>query len=189
VLEEASDHPVFVVLAQPATRSALIVGVSNYASPEITPLEGIPSDIISARSIARAMGIPDSRITVLRDGQATKAAILAAMEYLAASVTPGSLVFVYFSGHGTRWYEPALKGGLAAQGVRDCLLSKATDRNGSGAVSVDEIQQCAQKIVAHKLKPFPDLKSHHITVCGNRNIVPVAVVRPQPPSGRGDRLS
>jgi hypothetical protein len=32
------------------------------------------------------------------------------MEQLAASVTPGSRVFVYFSGHGTRWYEPTLKG-------------------------------------------------------------------------------
>ncbi len=288
-----------LVHAQPATRSALIVGVSTYASPEITPLEGVPFDIISARTIARAMGIPDSRITVLRDAQATKAAILAAMEQLAASVTPGSRVFVYFSGHGTRWYEPNLKGckegllaydretltneeiatrtrrmsevadkvvvlfdachsdgvstaqrgrtrsvagatmtpkfflkggqdaeacsrpvnlrtrsllaestklgalqenfvqitssradevsfdepgkgGLATQGVRDCLLSKTTDRNGSGAVSVDEIQQCAQKIVEHKLKPFPDLKPHHVTISGNRNIVPVAVVRPQP---------
>jgi len=288
--------------AQPASRSALIVGVSTYASPEITPLEGVPFDIVSARSIARAMGIPDSRITVLRDGQATKAAILAAMEQLAASVTPGSRVFVYFSGHGTRWYEPNLKGckegllaydretltneeiatrtrrmsevadkvvvlfdachsdgvstaqrgrtrsvagatmtpkfflkgkggqdaeacsrpvnlrtrsllaestklgalqenfvqitssradevsfdeagkgGLATQGVRDCLLSKATDRNGSGAVSIDEIQQCAQRVVEQKLKPFPDLAPHHVTISGNRNIVPVAVVRLQPP--------
>jgi len=289
------------VQAQPATRSALIVGVSNYASPEITPLEGVPFDIISARTIARAMGIPDSRITVLRDAQATKAAILAAMEQLAASVTPGSRVFVYFSGHGTRWYEPNLKGckegllaydretltneeiatrtrrmsevadkvvvlfdachsdgvstaqrgrtrsvagvsmtpkfflkggqdaeacsrpvnvrtrsllaestklgaleenfvqitssradevsfdeagkgGLATQGVRDCLLSKSTDRNGSGAVSIDEIQQCAQRVVEQKLKPFPDLAPHHVTISGNRNIVPVAVVRPQPPA-------
>jgi hypothetical protein len=289
-----------LVQAQPATRSALIVGVSNYASPEITPLEGVPFDIVSARTIARAMGIPDSRITVLRDAQATKAAILAAMEQLAASVTPGSRVFVYFSGHGTRWYEPNLKGckegllaydretltneeiatrtrrmsevadkvlvlfdachsdgvstaqrgrtrsvagasmtpkfflkggqdaeacsrpvnlrtrsllaestklgalqenfvqitssradevsfdeagkgGLATQGVRDCLLSKATDRNGSGAVSIDEIQQCAQRVVEQKLKPFPDLAPHHVTISGNRNIVPVAVVRPQPP--------
>jgi hypothetical protein len=53
--------------AEPATRSALIVGVSTYASPEITPLEGVPFDIVSARTIARAMGIPESRITVLRD--------------------------------------------------------------------------------------------------------------------------
>jgi hypothetical protein len=287
--------------AQPATRSALIVGVSAYASPEITPLEGVPFDIISARTIARAMGIPDARITVLRDAQATKAAILAALEQMAASITPGSRVFVYFSGHGTRWYEPSLKGckegllaydretltneeianrtrrmsevadkvvvlfdachsdgvsttqrartrslaagamtpkfylkggadaeacsrpsnlrtrsllaestklgaleenfvqitssradevsfdepgkgGLATQGVRDCLLSNATDRNGSGAASIDEIQQCAQKIVEQKLKPFPDLRPHHVTISGNRNIVPVAVAPVVPPA-------
>ena len=63
----------------PAGRSALIVGVSTYASPEITPLAGVPFDIDSARAIARAMGIPDQRMTVLRDAQATKAAILEAL--------------------------------------------------------------------------------------------------------------
>ncbi len=287
-----------LVHAQPATRSALIVGVGNYASPEVTPLEGVPFDIVSARAIARAMGIPDQRITVLRDEQATKEAVLAALERMAASVTPGSRAFVYFSGHGTRWYEPALKGckeglltydrgtitneeiaartrrmsevadkvvvlfdachsdgvstnrgrtrsvnvpltpkfylkggedaqacsqpvnlrtrsllteatklgalqenfvqitssradevsfdepgkgGLATQGVRDCLLSRATDANGSGATTVDEIQRCAQRFVDARLKPFPDLRPHNVTVSGNRNIVPVAVVRPPPP--------
>jgi hypothetical protein len=78
-------------------------------------------------------------------------------------------------------FDEAGKGGLATQGVRDCLLSKATDRNGSGAVSIDEIQQCAQRVVEQKLKPFPDLAPHHVTISGNRTIVPVAVVRPQPP--------
>lgn len=287
-----------LVHAQPATRSALIVGVGSYASPEVTPLEGVPFDIVSARAIARAMGIPDQRITVLRDEQATKEAVLAALERMAASITPGSRAFVYFSGHGTRWYEPALKGckeglltydrgtitneeiavrtrrmsevadkvvvlfdachsdgvstnrgrtrsvnvpltpkfylkggedaqacsqpvnlrtrsllteatklgalqenfvqitssradevsfdepgkgGLATQGVRDCLLSRATDANGSGATTVDEIQRCAQRFVDARLKPFPDLRPHNVTVSGNRNIVPVAVVRPPPP--------
>ena len=287
-----------LVHAQPATRSALIVGVGNYASPEVTPLEGVPFDIVSARAIARAMGIPDQRITVLRDEQATKEAVLAALERMAASITAGSRAFVYFSGHGTRWYEPALKGckeglltydrgtitneeiavrtrrmsevadkvvvlfdachsdgvstnrgrtrsvnvpltpkfylkggedaqacsqpvnlrtrsllteatklgalqenfvqitssradevsfdepgkgGLATQGVRDCLLSRSTDANGSGATTVEEIQRCAQRFVDAKLKPFPDLRPHNVTVSGNRNIVPVAVVRPPQP--------
>jgi hypothetical protein len=281
----------------PGSRSALIVGVSVYASPEVPTLEGVPMDMVSARTMARAMGIPDSRIVELRDAQATKAAILAALENMASSMSEGGRAFLYFSGHGTRWYDPQVqgckegllahdrqtltneeiarstrrmseladkvivlfdachsdgvgssaqartrsmsvaqltpkfflkggqdaeacsrpsnlrtrslvaeatrlgalqenfvqitsarvdevsfdepgKGGLATQGVRQCLLSKATDRNGSGSNSVAEIEQCAQAFVNEKLKPFPDLKPHRITATGNRNIVPVAVPRP-----------
>ncbi len=274
-----------------ATRSALIVGVSTYSVPEIPALPGVPLDIASARAIARAMGIPDQRITVLRDAQATKQGVLDALEQLAATATEGGRVFIYFSGHGTRWYEPAIagckegllsfdyktitneeiaqrtrrisevadkvvvvfdachsngvagkhartrslasgaftakfflkggadadacakpsnvktrgllaeasrlgalsenfvqisssradevsfdsdQGGLATQAVRDCLLGKAVDRDGSGAVALHEIEQCAQQIIEDKLKPFPDLAPHHLTITGNRNIVPVA---------------
>ena len=282
--------------AQYASRSALIVGVSVYSSSDIATLEGVPFDMDSARQIARAMGIPDNRMTVLRDAQATKRNIVEALEKLSAEVSEGSRVFVYFSGHGTRWWEENIKGcregllaydretltneeiaqrtrrmgevadkvvvlfdachsdgvtanrprarsvasgrltpkfflkagadadacsrptnlrarsvvaeatklgalqenyvqitsaradevsfdepgkgGLATQGMRQCLLSKASDRDGSGASSIEEIQQCAQRIVEDKLKTFPELKPHHITVTGNRNIVPVAVPRP-----------
>ena len=282
-----------------ASRSALIVGVGTYSVPEIPALPGVAVDMASARAIASAMGIADQRITVLRDAQATKQGVLDALEQLAASTTEGGRVFIYFSGHGTRWYEPTIagckegllsfdyktitneeiaqrtrrisevadkvvvlfdachsdgvsgsrarnpavtrsiasgavtakfflkggadadacakpsnvktrgllaestrlgalsenfvqitssradevsfdsdKGGLATQAVRDCLLGKAVDRDGSGAVAIHDVEHCAQQIVEDKLKPFPDLKPHHITVTGNRNIVPVAVLRP-----------
>ncbi len=286
-----------------ASRSALIVGVGTYSVPEIPPLPGVAVDMASARAIANAMGIADQRITVLRDAQATKQGVLDALEQLAASTTQGGRVFLYFSGHGTRWYEPTIagckegllsfdyktitneeiaqrtrrisevadkvvvlfdachsdgvsgsrarnpavtrsiasgavtakfflkggadadacakpsnvktrgllaestrlgalsenfvqitssradevsfdsdKGGLATQAVRDCLLGKAVDRDGSGAVAIHDVEHCAQQIVEDKLKPFPDLKPHHITVTGNRNIVPVAVLRPPAPT-------
>ena len=38
------------------TRSALIVGVSTYASPDVPPLAGVAADLVSARRIAQAMG-------------------------------------------------------------------------------------------------------------------------------------
>jgi hypothetical protein len=278
------------------TRSALIVGVSTYASPDVPPLAGVAADLVSARRIAQAMGISPAQTTVLRDDQATKANILRALETLAASAAEGSRVFLYFSGHGTRWFDPqrqgcmegllahdrqtitneeiashtrrisevadkvvvlfdachsdgvsgnraatrsiasgaltskfflkagadaaacsqprnlktrsllaeatrlgalsenfvqitssradevsfddAVHGGLATQSVRDCLLGQAGDLDGSGAVSIREVEQCAQRLLEHKLQPFPDLLPHHITVTGNRNLVPVAVSRP-----------
>jgi hypothetical protein len=68
--------------------------------------------------------------------------------------------------------EPG-KGGLATQGLRDCLLGQAQDTDGSGAVNLTEIQQCAQNFVDSKLKNVPGLSPHHITVKGNRNLIPV----------------
>lgn len=280
-----------------ATRSALIIAIANYGPANIHALDGVPFDVNSARMIAKTMGIPDQRINVLRDGQATKAGILQALDALGQGVTEGGRVLLYFSGHGTRWLEsngrckegllaydgqaltndeialrtrrmsevadkvivmfdachsegvsarrPAAtrsmaegkftakfflkngfsesacaannlqtrslldattrlgamsenfvqitssranevsydepgKGGMATQGVRDCLLGRARDRDASGAVSMAEIEQCAQASIDEKLKSTPHLR-HHISVTGNRNLVPVAVVRPPPP--------
>lgn len=282
-----------------ASRSALIVAVSVYASSEITPLHGVQADIPLARDIATAMGIPKERVRVLSDGQATKPAVLQALQQLADETTSGGRVLVYFSGHGTRWFDPALKGckegllahdgqaitneeiaqrtramsekadkvvvlfdachsggvgkwqttsrsaaargtltpkfflkngqdeqacsqptnlktrsllaessrlgalsenfvqitsarpdevsfdepdkgGLATQGIHGCLLGQAgsADTDGSGAVSMQEIEQCTQRFINAKLQPWPALQPHHVTVTGNRNIVPAPVSRP-----------
>ncbi len=277
-------------------RSALIVGVSAYASPDVSTLTGVPADIPLAQDMARAMGIPEERTLVLRDGQATKAGILGALDKLSSEAVEGGRVFIYFSGHGTRWYEPETKGckegllahdgqaitneeiaqhtwrihrvadklivvfdachsggvgnkdrftrsvlsgaltpkfftrsdtdaqaceqpanlrtrsllaasgqlgglsenfvqvtsarpdeasfdepgkgGLATQGLHACLLGGAADSNGSGAVSVAEIERCTQAAINAKLKPWPQLVPHHVTVTGNRNLVPVPTPTP-----------
>jgi hypothetical protein len=280
-----------------ATRSALIIAIANYGPENIPALDGVPFDVNSARSIAQAMGIPDQRITVLRDAQATKDGILRALENLGRTVGEGSRVLVYFSGHGTRWleqgagckegllaydgktltneeiaqrtrrmseladkvivmfdachsegvtrrgattrsiaqgkltpkfflkagagedacaannvqtrsllaastrlgalsenfvqitssranevsYDEPGKGGMATQGVRDCLLGRARDRDASGAVSMAEIEQCAQGFIDEKFKAEPHLR-HHVSVTGNRNLVPVSTVRPPAPA-------
>ena len=277
-----------------ASRSALIIGVSTYSVPEIPTLKGVPFDITRAKEIARAMGIPEQSTTVLRDAQATKQGVLDALESLAASTAEGGRVFIYFSGHGTRWFEQAISGckeglltfdykmitndeiaqstrrisavadklvvlfdachsdgvssrsrtrsiangvftpkfflkggenaeacskpsnlktrgllaastrlgalrenfvqitssradevsfdsatgGLATQAVHSCMFGRAVDLDGSGAVSMSELEQCAQQIVEDQLKGTPDIKPQHVTITGNRNIVPV----PRPPA-------
>lgn len=70
-------------------------------------------------------------------------------------------------------FDEPNKGGLATQGIRDCLLGQAKDLNQSGAVTLDEIQQCAQRFVDGRLKNAPGIQPHHITVTGNRNLIPV----------------
>jgi len=82
--------------------------------------------------------------------------------------------------------QPGL-GGVATQALRDCLLGKAKDLNSSGAISMSEIQQCAQNTINDTLKGNPVYAPHHVTVSGNRNLIPVqrpptvvAVVTPEP---------
>lgn len=276
-------------------RHALIIGVSTYADTRIPPLPGVPSDLHSARRIAQAMGIPDAHITELRDAQASKQEIVVHLRRLAERAGEGSRVLVYFSGHGTRWFDAAAdgcvegllthdglaivnrefatlvqplgvkadkvvimfdachsggvgslrsaprpgpesplrpkffvkadatpnacsrpanmrtrsllgagsadqlpenvvqitssrpdevsfdeagKGGLATQGVRDCMLGQARDLDGSGAITLAEIEACAQEVVRQKVSPWPDLLPHHVSVRGLRNLIPVPVQAP-----------
>jgi len=75
-------------------------------------------------------------------------------------------------------FDEAGKGGLATQGLRDCLLGEAKDLDASGAVSLEEIRQCAQNFVDKRLVNAIGLLPHHITLRGNRNLIPVALTNP-----------
>ena len=285
-------------------RTALIIGIGEYGYSGVTSLTGVPYDMTSAQRIALAMGIPEKNIKTLVNAQATKDNILKALQELGNSTKPGARAFVYFSGHGTRYPDPASggcieglltyegqtitnkelanasqqlnqnadklitlmdachsggvanafntrsasanlfkpkfflkadasanmcsqptnmrtrafineatrlgalqenvvqitssrpdevsfdepgKGGLATQGLRDCLLGQAQDTDGSGAVNLAEIQQCAQNFVDNKLKNVPGLSPHHITVKGNRNLIPVMAPAPAKPEPAPER--
>ena len=278
------------VLAQATSnRTALIIGISEYAVAGATVLDGVRFDMASSTKIANAMGIPDTQIKYLKNAEATKENILKALNQLAETTKDGSRAFIYFSGHGTRelidescvegllTYEgktithqefakatqslvksadkvitmidachaegvappkgqtraisktlftpkyfaksgnaanscsvvanlktrgllpeitrlgglqenfvqitssrpdeqsldqPGM-GGLATVAIRDCLLGKAKDVNRSGAVSMSEVQQCAQSAINLALKGNPTFAPHHVTVSGNRNLIPV----------------
>jgi len=284
-------------------RVALVVGISEYA-PEVkaSNLAGVRHDMESAKKIALAMGVTNDQIVFLRDSKATKATILQHLKDLGQKTPQGGRALVYFSGHGTRYFDSEVggcveglltydgqtithdefaqvtkqlsqkadkvialmdachsggvaeqvqrtrsvfggdrltskfhlktdansnqcsipsnmrtrgllgevtrlgalqenfvqitsslpdevsfdeagKGGIATQALRDCLLGQAKDLDGSGAVSLEEIRACAQSFVDRRLQNAIGLLPHHITVRGNRNLipVPVALTPPQKP--------
>jgi len=99
------------------TRHALVIGIGNYTDPRIPVLRGVERDMTSARQLTRAMAIPDANVTVLRDGQASAERIRAAIRALDARVHEGDRVFVYYSGHGTRWYDPSVKDDGCTEGL------------------------------------------------------------------------
>ena len=101
--------------AQPcaARNRALLMGVAAYDDAAIRSLEGPRNDVLLMwRRLTRA-GFAAEDIAVLAEGlparadaptplgPATRAAILAGFDDLAAKSEPGDLVYIHYSGHGT----------------------------------------------------------------------------------------
>jgi len=100
-----------------STRHALIIGIGDYAAPDVPALRGVALDIESARRMAVAMDVPPTQITVLRDREASADGIRRAVSALGTRVMDGDRVFVYYSGHGTRWQDPVLKADGCVEGL------------------------------------------------------------------------
>jgi hypothetical protein len=106
----------------PAVRRALLVGINDYAVPRITDLRGAVNDVdMMGRVLETRLGFERANITVLKDSQATRVAILAAVDRLVAQAGEHDSVYFHYSGHG----------------------SQSTDRNG------DETDGKDETIVAH----------------------------------------
>ncbi len=102
---------VFPALASAVGNHALIIGIARYdPKTGATPLPGVPHDLQSAARIAGAVGVPPSNIRVLTDSFATKAAIVSELKQLTSRVSEGGRAMIFFSGHGTRWFDPNVKG-------------------------------------------------------------------------------
>ena len=276
-------------------RHALIIGISRYAEASIPPLPGARIDRTSATQMATAMQVPASNISYLQDDQATGDNIRKALRELGDRVQDGDRVFIHYSGHGTRYNDPAiggcvesllaydggqsgnitnremtsllqtitgktdklfvmydachsgglvkitpalrtrglgnsndegllrpkfvsiseecgrpvnvktrnlmvelndkgalpqdvihisasrdneisfddeLKGGLATQFVRDCMLRDAVDLDKSGAISMEEIRQCAQTKINQRMQNDVNYKPHNLVLSGNLGFVP-----------------
>lgn len=127
-----------------ASRHALIIGIGEYQVSGISSLKGVKNDMQSAKVMAQAMSIPDENITYLRDSAATASEIRKVIQALDTRVRPGDRVFVYYSGHGTRWLDKSqanaaqcMEGLLASDGyavtnteISDLLspIAKKTDK-------------------------------------------------------------
>ena len=276
-------------------RHALIIGISRYADPATPSLPGARIDKESATQMAQAMQVPAVNTRYLQDEQATGDNIRQALQELTDKVLDGDRVFIHYSGHGTRYNDPAaggcveallaydggqsgtitnhemadllktitnktdtlfvmydachsgglvqaassvrtrgfsnkndegllrpkfssiseecgrpvnvktrnllvettakgalpqdiihvsasrdneisfddeLKGGLATQFMRDCMLRDAKDLDNSGAISMDEIRVCAQEKINKRMANDVNYKPHNLVLNGNAAFVP-----------------
>jgi hypothetical protein len=80
---------------------ALVVGISNYPAP-ITKLPAVSADV---REIAKLLGSKNGtfsgrNVTLLRDSEAIRTKIIAALKQVLAGAQANDTVFVYLAGHG-----------------------------------------------------------------------------------------
>jgi len=100
-----------------ASRHALIIGIGEYALPGVSALKGVSKDMNTAKEIAIAMSVPESNIQFLRDKDATAEQIRTVLQNMNDRVQPGDRVFIYYSGHGTRWVDSQVDANNCTEGL------------------------------------------------------------------------
>lgn len=98
----------FASLAR-AEKHALLIGIGNYTY-NVKDLKGPPHDVDVLKDLLiEKWAFEDTNITTLIDRVAGRNAILSALDKITEQTSSGDFVLVYFSGHGTSWYDPGSK--------------------------------------------------------------------------------
>lgn len=115
----------------------LFVGVGRYKSRTVGSLDYGGEDArLAARAFERA-GVASGRRTVLTDRNASRRAVLAALDAAAREARPEDLFVFYFSGHG---FQEAAAGGVEADGLDEFLAPyDSTSKGTARDISDDEL--------------------------------------------------
>ena len=85
---------------------------------------------------------------------------------------PQDIIHVSASRDNEISFDDEQKGGLATQFMRDCMLREAKDLDNSGAISMEEIKQCAQEKINKRMAGDANFKAHNLLLNGNAAFVP-----------------
>jgi hypothetical protein len=83
---------------------ALIITVSEY---QRSPLPGVLTDRKLGIELARRFGVPTENIVELSETQVTRDGLKQAFAAMNQTIMPGDKLYVYFSGHGARFFNKA----------------------------------------------------------------------------------
>jgi Caspase domain len=101
-----------------ASRRGLLIGIDAYA--KIPRLDGCVNDATLVRSLlVEQFGFPEDNLTMLTNDQATRVAILAALDALVASTEPDDIVVIQYAGHGSQMTD---REGLAPNGLDNTIM-------------------------------------------------------------------
>ena len=82
---------------------AVVIGVSNYASEDVTPLRFAASDAQAMADFLRSPrggGLRPEKVILLLEGEATRTAVATELGTLGEKVQEGESVYVFIAGHG-----------------------------------------------------------------------------------------
>jgi hypothetical protein len=83
---------------------ALIITVSEYRR---SPLPGVLTDHKLGLELARRFGVPPENIKELSEEEVTREGLKQALASMNQAVMPGDKLYIYFSGHGARFFSKA----------------------------------------------------------------------------------
>jgi hypothetical protein len=83
---------------------ALIITVSEYQK---SPLPGVLTDRKLGIELAQRLGVPPENIVQLSERQVTRDGLKQAFADMNQTIMPGDKLYVYFSGHGARYFNKA----------------------------------------------------------------------------------
>jgi hypothetical protein len=101
---QASAEPGALHAPLLASNHALIITVSEY---QRSPLPGVLNDRKLANELAQRFGVPPQNIVELSEGQVTRDGLGRALAAMKQVIMPGDKLYVYFSGHGARFFSKA----------------------------------------------------------------------------------
>jgi hypothetical protein len=139
----------------------LVITIGTYERPDISPLPGTQRDVKSALEIAKRLGFDTSSFVVLRDAVATRERILAEMSRLASVADEGKDVFVYFSGHGARFYDPNLKSCGAEVCCREAYIPSNATLDPASMLTVEDFGAHLNRVAKRARSVFFMVDSCH----------------------------
>jgi hypothetical protein len=107
---EARDNNQILTTGVRSTRlpsnHALIITVSEYPR---SPLPGVATDRALGIEMAQRFGVPAKNIVELSEQQVTREGLARALQDMNQAMMPGDKLFIYYSGHGARFFNKDTK--------------------------------------------------------------------------------
>jgi len=129
---------------------AVVIGVSNYASEDVTPLRFAASDAQAMADFLmspRGGGLRPEKVTVLLEGEATRTAVTTMLGNLGDKVQEGESVYIFIAGHGAM--NPSGRVGyfIPADGTLSGIYSSAVSFGDLKGLVEDNLTQTKARIL------------------------------------------
>lgn len=151
-----------VVASQEPQRRALLIGINDYTSPKVPDLRGAVNDVeMMKRVLITRLGFPEENIKLLTDKQATRSAVLDAIDELVSTAKKDDVVYFHYSGHGSRARDA---NGDENDGFDETILPQDARMPGIPDILDDEFEAMFARLKSeHALLVFDSCHSGTIT--------------------------